>query len=366
MRGRNAADAFCSLSMALLSLGDVGEEPSTGTPASKSSDRRKSKARDHDTDEDDEGDEESPEDEEEAEDSDEEMEDVAEAEAAGDDKSAPAPSSELDEKARLAANLLLLNGLNLGKVVSMLQDKCPEALEPWNHNDRQMEISIDTLHDTNIQLFQTISAMCAENAMPLRGAPMIEESIYRMRADPADLVQPHVLQDEKGSNRGRPRSDARNIMQIDVSTGHVANVYTSLTSAAQAMGCSRHIVAGILRGTYKSKSYQGWTFKYDGVDAGFAVQEYDDEEDENGDESKKKRRKSKTATSAQSPRAISVQEIDAATGKVMRVHHSLTKAARASGANRHVICRVLAGEIPSWQGLRWKYCEGEEAPEGST
>lgn len=345
----------------------MGEEQQTAaTISSSTKDRRKSKASSRaseqqqqppdNTDEEEEGDEEdeSPEDDEDAGDSDEEM--AAEDEQATNvaDTADPSP---LDEKARLAANLLMLDGVHLGKVMSMLRKDCPAALEPWKETTKtmdQMEISIDTLFDTNPALFQTLASFCTEHAIPnLPGADWIAQMVHRQRADPSTLPQPHILQDEKG--RGRPRaSDARNIMQIDVSTGQVANVYTSLTSAAHAMGCSRHIVAGILRGTYKSKSYQGWTFKYDGVDAGFAAVE----EDESTTKAKK-RRKSGLPLSA-SPRAISVQEIDAVTGQVRRVHQSLTKAARVSGANRHVICRVLSGEIPSWQGLRWKYCDDDE------
>jgi hypothetical protein len=266
----------------------------------------------------------------------------------------------LDEKAALAANLLMLDGTSLGKVIAILQKECPTALEYLHGQaeEEQVEIVLDKLEGT--ETFRKVWDFCAQHAVRRRGADQIEEAMRRMHTDPAELMPADWTDDDpnesKGSRRGRPRTDNRDIQQIDSKTGDVVNVFASLSAAGNAVGFSRHIVASILRKKYKATSYQGWTFKY----VGGEPEGYEDD----GPKSKskaKKRKKTNPALRAQlaSPRAIAVAEMDAATGQVIRVHPSLTKASKVSGANRHVITKVLSGEIQSWQGLQWKYCDAE-------
>lgn len=265
----------------------------------------------------------------------------------------------LDVKAQLAANLHLLDPTHLGQVISMLQKECPTALEyiHGQSDEDQVEITLGKLENT--ETFQKVSDFCAEHAVKRRGTPLIEEAMRRMNTDPAELMPPDHMEDgtaaSTGTKRGRPRTDNRDIQQIDAKTGDVVNVFASLSAAGNAVGFSRHIVASILRKKYKANSYQGWTFKYVGGEPdGY-------EEDPTGKSKGKKRKKTKHAARAAlaSPRAIAVAELDAATGQTIRVHPSLTKASKVSGANRHVITKVLSGEIPSWQGLQWRYCDAE-------
>lgn len=266
----------------------------------------------------------------------------------------------LDEKAALAANLLLLDGTSLGKVIAILQKECPAALEYLHGQaeDEQVEIVLDKLENT--ETFRKVSDFCAQHAVRRRGASQIEEAMRRMHTDPTELMPTDWNDDDpneaKGTRRGRPRTDNRDIQQIDAKTGDVVNVFASLSAAGNAVGFSRHIVASILRKKYKATSYQGWTFKY----VGGEPEGYEDD-GPNRKSKDKKRKKSRPALRTQlaSPRAIAVAELDAATGQVIRVHPSLTKASKVSGANRHVITKVLSGEIPSWQGLQWKYCDAE-------
>lgn len=268
----------------------------------------------------------------------------------------------LDEKAQLAANLLLLDGTQLGKVITILQRECPAALAYLHGQaeEEQVEIVLDKLENT--ETFSKVSDFCSQHAVRRRGAQQIEEAMRRMHADPEELMPDNFGDDGfnpkelKGSKRGRPRTDNRDIQQIDAKSGEVVNVFASLSAAGNAVGFSRHIVASILRKKYKASSYQGWTFKYVGGEP-----ERNDDDGPNNKTKSKKRKKSKQAVRAQlaSPRAIAVAELDAVTGQVIRVHPSLTKASKVSGANRHVITKVLSGEIPSWQGLQWRYCDAE-------
>lgn len=265
----------------------------------------------------------------------------------------------LDAKAQLAANLHLLDGTHLGKVIAMVQKECPAALEyiRGQAEEDQVEIMLEKLENTDT--FQKVSNYCAEHAVKRRGTPLIEEAMRRMTTDPMELLSSEHMDDtaesSKGTKRGRPRTDNRDIQQIDAKTGDVVNVFASLSAAGNAVGFSRHIVASILRKKYKAKSYQGWTFKYVGGEPDGHG------EDLTGKSKGKKRKKSKQASRAAlaSPRAIAVAELDAATGQTIRVHPSLTKASKGSGANRHVITKVLSGEISSWQGLQWRYCDAE-------
>jgi hypothetical protein len=66
----------------------------------------------------------------------------------------------LDVRSRLAANLLLLNGVELGHVVSLLEQKAPTCLEMSAVRDK-LEINLDALDAT---IFSEVSAFAAERA----------------------------------------------------------------------------------------------------------------------------------------------------------------------------------------------------------
>ncbi len=105
--------------------------------------------------------------------------------------------------------------------------------------------------------------------------------------------------------RGRPRNDARDILQIDIETGETVNVFSSLSAAGNSVGFSRHIVNGLLRGNYKHDSYKGWTFRY--ADTG-----YDSDVDYPNGSGKKRKKHSGQVVSQ---RAVTVVELDAETGE---------------------------------------------------
>jgi hypothetical protein len=80
------------------------------------------------------------------------------------------PNQKLDVRAKLAANLYLLNGVQLGHVISVLEKKCPEALEtePLAVPEK-MEILIDKIQPP--ALFNSISQFVADNCNRKRAAP---------------------------------------------------------------------------------------------------------------------------------------------------------------------------------------------------
>jgi hypothetical protein len=63
------------------------------------------------------------------------------------DSGTPPPPPKLDSRARFAANLLLLNGVELGTVISKLEKMCPESLEQGATMavPEQLEIVIDSI-----------------------------------------------------------------------------------------------------------------------------------------------------------------------------------------------------------------------------
>lgn len=75
--------------------------------------------------------------------------------------STSAHHSSLDAKARLAANLLLLNGPEWGHIVTTLELECPSALEVNQLLPEKMEIVLDDM-DPNV--FAKISTFAAEMA----------------------------------------------------------------------------------------------------------------------------------------------------------------------------------------------------------
>lgn len=81
-------------------------------------------------------------------DDDEEDEAVLEVEAVEERSSTPekmVSSPTLDSRARLAANLLLLNGSEWAHVITTLERKCPQALEREQAIPEQLEILLDEL-----------------------------------------------------------------------------------------------------------------------------------------------------------------------------------------------------------------------------
>lgn len=70
----------------------------------------------------------------------------------------------LDARARFASNLLLLNGVHLGHVISMLEKQCPGALESDSLQiPERMEIVIDKIEPAEI--FQAVASYAAEKAV---------------------------------------------------------------------------------------------------------------------------------------------------------------------------------------------------------
>jgi hypothetical protein len=66
-----------------------------------------------------------------------------------------------------------------------------------------------------------------------------------------------------GTKRGRSsNSGRRSIHQINVKTGKIIKTFSSLSETGQSIGISQRILTSILRGTYKTKDYKGWTFRY--------------------------------------------------------------------------------------------------------
>ena len=122
------------------------------------------------------------EDEEDEEDDDEEEEDEAEFEGEDASSGRAAESSNnsqskkqqqqqqqqqptLDERARFSANLLLLNGSELGYVVRTIECECPEAIEIGQALPEKMEIVVDSLDP---DLFTKLGEFAEEKAAQRR------------------------------------------------------------------------------------------------------------------------------------------------------------------------------------------------------
>lgn len=85
-------------------------------------------------------------------------------------KGPPAMTS-LDARATLAANLFLLNGPELGYIMSMLEQECPQALEKIPELPENVEINVDTL---DAALLAKLSRFANEKAMPRKRPVDIE------------------------------------------------------------------------------------------------------------------------------------------------------------------------------------------------
>jgi hypothetical protein len=92
--------------------------------------------------------------------------------------------SKLDARARFASNLFLLNGAELGHVISMIEKQCPVALEagPELEVPDKLEIIIDKIEPADV--FQTISQYAADKAAKKRSLIPIPklEDVSRRRA----------------------------------------------------------------------------------------------------------------------------------------------------------------------------------------
>lgn len=90
----------------------------------------------------------------------------------------------LDARARFASNLFLLNGIELGHVISMIEKQCPNALEagPELEVPEKLEIIIDNIEPADV--FNTISQYASDKAAKKRGllpTPKLED-VSRRRA----------------------------------------------------------------------------------------------------------------------------------------------------------------------------------------
>lgn len=84
----------------------------------------------------------------------------------------PPASVKLDMRAKFASNLLLLNGMDLGHVIDILERECPEALESIGQQQHQqhpkptlpdrLEINLDKIELGDV--FQKVSTYAAEHA----------------------------------------------------------------------------------------------------------------------------------------------------------------------------------------------------------
>jgi len=73
------------------------------------------------------------------------------------------PPPKLDARAKFASNLLLLNGVQLGHVISMLEKQCPAALESdCQQLPDKLEIVIDKIEPAS--LFHSIAQYAADKA----------------------------------------------------------------------------------------------------------------------------------------------------------------------------------------------------------
>ena len=85
-------------------------------------------------------------------------------------------SSSFDVKMQFTTNLLYLNGTDLGHVMSLLEQHCPNVLEMFNSENKQlklpecMEINIDLLMDEHSNVFTMIQQYCSDHMVKKRFA----------------------------------------------------------------------------------------------------------------------------------------------------------------------------------------------------
>ena len=71
------------------------------------------------------------------------------------------------------------------------------------------------------------------------------------------------------------------------------------------------------------------------------------------------RRSGSSKKSRASSKAVSIQQFDAATGRLVATHASILVAAAKAGVNRHKVYAVLKGDKSDHKGTVWKYCTDE-------
>ena len=197
-----------------------------------------------------------------------------------------------------------------------------QTLNALSQSQQMADLHYDKLsqleYDVVSALVQTKTALPVVD--PLRELPTKEST-------PQPPVQTRKM-DRPSPDSASPSNDAslaeperRNILQINIETGQIQETHQSLRQAAQKLGFSRHIIASILRGTYKANQYNGWTFRY-------------------------------AETSEQPVRRI--QQVDAQTGNVLETFPTYTAAAKKTGVDRKIISAVVRGELESIDGWTFR------------
>jgi hypothetical protein len=87
------------------------------------------------------------------------------------------PSSSFDVKMQLTTNLLYLNGTDLGHVMSILEQHCPNVLETCDSDNNKslqlpecMEVNVDLLMDEHYNVFAMIQQYCSDHMVKKRVA----------------------------------------------------------------------------------------------------------------------------------------------------------------------------------------------------
>lgn len=210
-------------------------------------------------------------------------------------------------------------------------------------------------------------------------------------------AQPTTYSSSIFGKRGRlPESDRRDIRQISVKTGKTVQTFASFSEAGKAVGFSRHIVASILRGTYKANHYKGWTFRFvedDNTDETAETSDrgvnrkghlfehanekddhkenaiYDSDSDSEGtlqardvDWPRKGLDSAGFAlTSARRRKTYNrIEQIDVLTGETLDTFPSFVVAAEQTGINRQKIAAMVKGELDSFEGSTFKYDDDEK------
>jgi hypothetical protein len=199
---------------------------------------------------------------------------------------------------------------------------------------------------------------------------------------------PEMMQGSPDSMDSRRRKTYNRVEHIDLATGKSVGSYPSFVVAAEHTGVSRQKISAMVKG--ELDSFNGSTFRYEKDDPeghapdtllsakkeprgaslpatssrfrGLRQTSYQPDAETNVVTAEQEPTSSTSLVYVASNRsrtskaAIAVEELDAATGKVVHTHRSLTLASEHSGANRHIISNVLKGRVESWKGKKWRYC----------
>jgi Bromodomain len=93
----------------------------------------------------------------------------------------------LDARMKFASNLLLLNGTDLGHVVSVLEQQCPSVLEGYDASSpgvsstplkvpEKMEINVDVLMEEHVGVFNTIQQYIADHVNKKRALACVHSN----------------------------------------------------------------------------------------------------------------------------------------------------------------------------------------------